>query len=460
MTDYSQYSFWLETCGDDLSPRPSLARSIDVDVAILGGGYTGLWTAYYLLRGDPRLKVAVLEKEIVGFGASGRNGGWCSSKFPVTPAMLAHRFGVEYARVLMLAMAGAVDEVARICGEENIDADFHKGGILTLARGEHHVPLIRSSFAAYERLGLGRHYQLLTAEQACERVAVTNVHGGLFASENASVHPARLVRGLARAVEHRGGTIYERTPVTSFEGGTNPRFLTPTGEVRAKVGIVLAGESYLTQLPKLHRVVLPVYSLITLTEPLTEAQWSQIGWSNRESLASCNYTVDYLTRTGDGRILFGSRGAPYRFGSKITDDQDRHARTLDRIEKLLLEWFPMLQGIKFTHSWGGPVGMPRDWMPMANFDRSTKIATARGYTGQGVSTTNLTGRILAELISGQRTSLSQLPLAQRRSPVWEREPLRWVVVRYMQQAFMRIDDAAKRGRRPVDAFIAEFLGRH
>ena len=147
MTDYSRYSFWLETCGDDLSPRPSLTRSIDVDVAILGGGYTGLWTAYYLLRGNPRLKVAVLEKEIVGFGASGRNGGWCSSKFPVTPAMLARRFGVESARALMLAMAGAVDEVARICGEENIEADFHKGGILTLARGEHQVPVIRSSFA-------------------------------------------------------------------------------------------------------------------------------------------------------------------------------------------------------------------------------------------------------------------------------------------------------------------------
>ena len=460
MTDYSRYSFWLETCGDDLSPRPSLTQSIDVDVAILGGGYTGLWTAYYLLRGNPRLKVVVLEREIVGFGASGRNGGWCSSKFPVTPAMLAHRYGVESARALMLAMADAVDEIARICDEENIDAHFHKGGILTLARGEHHVPMIRSSFAAYRKLGLEQHYQLLPAEQACERINVTDVHGALFASENASVHPARLVRGLARAVENRGGTIYEQTPVTSFEGGSIPRFLTSAGEVRARDAIVLAGESYLTQLPTLQRVVIPVYSLISVTEPLTPAQWSQIGWQNRESLASCNYTVDYLTRTADGRILFGSRGAPYRFGSKISDDQDRHAQTHARIQGLLLEWFPMLQGIKFTHAWGGPVGMPRDWMPMANFDASTKIATARGYTGQGVSTTNLMARIVAELISGQRSGLSQLPTAQRRSPDWEREPLRWIAVRYMQQAFGRIDDAGKRGKRPFDASMAEFLGRH
>jgi glycine/D-amino acid oxidase-like deaminating enzyme len=461
MTDYSKYSFWLETSGDDLTPRPSLEKSIDVDIAILGAGYTGLWTAYYLLRNNPGLKVAVLEKEIVGFGASGRNGGWCSSKFPVTPAMLERRYGLSAARALMLAMCASVDEVNRVCEEEQIDAQFHKGGILTLARSAHHLPMLRSTIAACERLGLGSQYTLLNAEQARERIFATNVLGALFAAENASLHPARLVRGLARAIEKRGGAIYERTEVVEFEGGASPRFLTPAGEVRAKRAIVLAGESYLTRLPKLHRVVLPVYSLITLTEPLTETQWSQIGWANRESLASCNYTVDYLTRTADGRILFGSRGAPYRLGSKITDEQDRHPETHARIQQMLLEWFPMLQGIRFTHAWGGPVGMPRDWMPMTEFDPATKIATARGYTGQGVSTTNLTGRVLAELISGMRTALSQLTVAQRRSPLWEREPLRWLAVRYMQNAFFRIDQAARRGRsKPMDAFVAEYLGRH
>ncbi len=461
MTDYSKYSFWLENCGDNLAPRPSLGKSTDVDVAILGGGYTGLWTAYYLLRSNPRLKVAVIEKEIVGYGASGRNGGWCSSKFPVTPSMLEHRYGRDAARALMLAMKGAVDEVARVCQEEGIDAHFHKGGVLTLARGEHHVPMLKSTFAAYERLGLKDWVRLMSAEEASDRIRVTNVHGALLAFENASLHPARLVRGLARAIEKRGGTIYERTEVLDFEGGPNPRFVTPAGEVRAKAAIVLAGESYLSRLSKLHRVVLPVYSLITITEPLNEDQWRQIGWQNRESLASCNYTVDYLTRTDDGRILFGSRGAPYRLGSKISDDQDRHAETHARIQRLTLEWFPMLKGIQFTHSWGGSVGMPRDWMPMTEFDPASKIATARGYTGQGVSTTNLTGRVLAELISGAKTELSRLPIAQRRSPLWEFEPLRWLAVRYMQNAFFRIDEAGKRGSgKPVDAFVAEFLGKH
>jgi glycine/D-amino acid oxidase-like deaminating enzyme len=461
MTDYSKYSFWLETCGEPLVPRPALATSIDVDVAILGGGYTGLWTAYYLLRSNPELKVAVFEKEIVGFGASGRNGGWCSSKFPVTPGMLEHRYGRERARDLMLAMNATVEEVGRVCAEENINAHFHKGGILTLARGDHQLPALQSAFEAYSRLGLQEQYQLLSAGQAQERVRATNVRGALYAKENASIHPARLIRGLARAVERRGGTIYEQTAVTNFAGGSSPRLITAAGEVRANRAIVLAGESYLSRLSKLHRSLLPVYSLIALTAPLTEAQWDAIGWRDRESLASCNYTVDYLTRTADGRILFGSRGAPYRFGSKISDDQDRHSHTHHRIQETVVEWFPVLNGVAFTHHWGGPVGMPRDWMPMTAFDPATKIATARGYTGQGVSTTNLTGRVLAELISGRRTELSQLPIAQRHSPLWEPEPLRWIAVRYMQNAFLRIDAAGKKGQsKPKDAAFAEYLGRH
>jgi len=461
MTDYSKYSFWLETCGDDLTPRPALAHSIDADVVVMGAGYTGLWTAYYLLKGNPDLKVVVVEKEIAGFGASGRNGGWCSSHFPVTPATLEKRYGRDATRALMLAMNGAVDDVSRVCREEAIDAHYHKGGILTLARGEHHLPMLRSEFDDFAKLGFGDQFRLCSTAEAQERVRVTNVCGALFASENASVHPGRLVRGLARAFEKRGGVIYERTEVTDVEGGSSARLLTPAGEIRARQAIVLAGESYLTRLAKFHRALLPVYSLITLTEPLTPSQWAQIGWQNRENLASCNLTVDYLTRTADGRILFGSRGAPYRMGSKISDDQDRHADTHARIQQLVVEWFPMLHGVKFTHAWGGPVGMPRDRMPMTEFDPATKIAAARGYTGLGVSTTNLAGRMLADLISGKRTALSQLPIAQRHSPNWEVEPLRWFGVRYMQNAFFRIDEAGKKGKRkPLDAAWAEFLGRH
>ena len=459
--DYARHSFWLETTGEDLVPRAALTRSSEVDVAIMGGGYTGLWTAYYLLRETPGITVAVVEKEIVGFGASGRNGGWCSSKFPVTPGMLEQRYGNRAARELMLAMNASVDEVAHFCDEEQVDAHFHKGGMLILARGVHQLALIRESQAQYERLGLGDQYRLLSAEETNERLKVTKVHGALYAAENASVHPGRLIRGLARAVERRGGVIYEQTEVTSFAAGSKPLLRTPCGELGARKALVLAGEAYLSRLPQVHRCVVPIYSLISLTEPITAEQWSQIGWNNRESVASASLTVDYLTRTADGRILFGSRGAPYRFGSRISDQQDRHLKTHSRIHRRVIEWFPMLNKTTFTHDWGGAVGMPRDWMPMASFDPATRVATARGYTGQGVSTTNLAGRILSALILGKKTAQTRLPMAQRTSPNWEYEPLRWLAVRYAQNAFLRIDDAHDNGRRaPFDTPLAEFLGKH
>ncbi len=207
--------------------------------------------------------------------------------------------------------------------------------------------------------------------------------------------------------------------------------------------------------------MLPVYSLISLTEPLTAAQWSHIGWQGGESVSSTRNTVVYLTKTSDGRVLFGSRGAPYAFGSKITDAQDTHEATIKMIQRSVLEWFPSLEGIRFTHAWGGPVGMPRDWMPAVRYDAGSRIGSIMGYTGQGVSTSNLAGRLLAGLITDRKSGLEDLPLAQRCSPTWEMEPLRWLVVRYMQSAFLRIDEAAEAGRaRPFDAKVAEYLGRH
>jgi glycine/D-amino acid oxidase-like deaminating enzyme len=456
--DYAKYSFWIETSGDDLTPRPTLKRSCDVDVAIVGGGYSGLWTAYYLLRSDRTLRVAILEREIVGFGASGRNGGWCSSRFPVTPGTLEKRFGANSARELLLAMYSAVDEVGRVCEREQIDIDFSRGGILSLARGFHQLPLIQAAHAAYSRLGLADHCELLTAQQATARVRATRVCGGLFTPEGASLHPGKLVRGLARAVERLGGVIYEQTQTTDFRPAS---LITPGGEIRAQRAILLACEAYLSRIPHMHRSVLPMYSLITLTEPLTAAQWATIGWEKRESVASNRLTVDYLTRTADGRILFGGRGAPYVFGSKIADEQDLHAPTHGKIQRALVEWFPSLKGIQFTHNWGGPVAVPRDWMPSVRFDPATRTGVICGYTGQGVATSNLAGRLMAGLISGRATGLESLPLAQRQSPNWELEPLRWLVVRYMQTALQRIDENLEEGRpRPWDAGIAEFLIKH
>ena len=458
--DYRSYSFWLETAGEELAPRPSLPGPTEADVAILGAGFTGLWTAYYLLRQEPSLRVVVLESEIAGFGASGRNGAWCNSAFPVSPAELVRRFGVEATRDLLLEMRDAVDEIGRVTGAEGIDAQYFRGGQLRVARGQAQAPAIKDAYESARALGLEEDLRLLDAEETAERVRITGARGALYNPHCATIHPARLARGLARAVERFGGEIFEQTAVTDFEAGPSPQLATDVGEVRART-VVLAGEAYLARLRKLRREVLPIYSLIVLTEPLSEARWAEIGWEGRECVASSRYTVDYLSRTADGRILFGGRGAPYHYGSRIRDEYDRHDPTHEMLRRTAREWFPALEGARFTHAWGGPLAIPRDWMPTMSYDKKSGLATARGYTGQGVATANLSGQTLADLILGRDTAVTRLPTVNHGTRAWEPEPLRWLGARYVQRGLMKVDERAERtGEPPTGKTLAERLGRH
>lgn len=461
MKDYRRYSYWLETAGEDLTPRDPLDGSQDVDVAILGAGYTGLWTAYYLLRREPGLRVAVLEREIAGFGGSGRNGAWCSAHTNLSPSVLARRYGPDVARRVQLAMNETVDEVGRVIADEGIDAGYTKGGALHVARGTHQVPLAQGQLERYRELGLGDQFRLLDAAETAERVRVAGARCALYTEHCATLHPGRLVRGLARRVEARGGRIYEGTQVTGFRPGPpRPVLTTRFGDVRAET-IVLAGEGYLTGLSRLHRVLAPVYSLIVLTEPLAADTWRQIGWQARECMSSFRLTIDYLSKTADGRILFGGRGAPYHFGSRIKDSFDHDPATHEMLARMLVDWFPAASGARITHRWGGVVAAARDWTPTFSFDRATGIASARGYLGQGVATTNLAGRVLADLISGERTPITELPYVNHRSPNWEPEPFRWIGVRFVQLSYAWLDARAERtGRPPSGRSLAERLGEH
>jgi glycine/D-amino acid oxidase-like deaminating enzyme len=458
--DYTRYSYWLETCGDDLTPRPALPGSVDVDVAILGAGYTGLWTAYYLLKRQPTLKLAVVENEIAGFGASGRNGAWCTAGFPTGLSMLEQRFGRASAIATQLAMYNAVDEVGSAAAAEGIDIQWTKGGSLRVARGPQQLPSIQRSYETYQRFGLEEHYHVLDKRETDERVLISGALGSIYTPNTATIHPGKLVRGLARVVERLGGTIYEQTEVTDYTTGAYPVLHTARGHVRART-IVLCGESYLSRLPKIGRNLIPVYSLITLTEPLSESDWQQIGWEARECVSSNRYTVDYLSKTADGRILFGGRGAPYHFRSSIKDEYDRHAPTHATLQNNVRAWFPMLKDVKFTHTWGGPLGWPRDFMPTMSYDPALGMATARAYTGTGVATANLSGRVLTDLITGADSELTKLPTVGHHSRNWEPEPFRYLGVRYVQTAYQKIDDKAERtGVAPDGKALAERLTKH
>jgi glycine/D-amino acid oxidase-like deaminating enzyme len=453
--DYRSYSFWLENAGDDLTPRPALDGSTEVDVAIMGAGFTGLWTAYCLLRRDPSLNVLVVEREIAGFGASGRNGGWCVADFPVSPSVMVKRYGREAARAVSLAMIDSVDDIGRVAEEEGIDAHYAHGGALVIARAEYDLPKIEEMWEEYRAIGLEDRVALLDADQTGERMRVKDAVGSFWMKEGAAIQPARLARGLARAVERRGGRIVEQTTVLDYAGGSPPRLITDRGEVRARRAIVLAGEAYMARLPKLRRHVIPLTSHMVITEPLSPEIWEQIGWEHRDVAVGFGSTAGYLNHTADGRIAFGAYRARYPYGSRISDDLDRmedvfaHARDAARV------WFPSLRGVTFTHAWGGVLGVPRDRMPTMGFNPRTGVALAYGYSGEGVATANLSGRVLTDLLTETDSDLARLPMASHQPVPWEPEPLRSLGVNLVRRSrYKEIEQVERTGTYPEKPSLA------
>jgi glycine/D-amino acid oxidase-like deaminating enzyme len=457
LTDYRRLSLWHDSAGVDWSPRLALPGDLDVDVAVVGAGYTGLWTAYYLRRADPSLRVVVLEREVAGFGASGRNGGWCSAQFPAPVGWLAKRYGGDRAVAQHRAVQEAVDELGRVVAAEGIDCDFAKGGTVTAARTPLQLDRARAQVTEARRWGFGSHdIELLDAASAAERLAASNVLGATYTPHCAALHPAKLVGGLAGVVEARGTTIYEQTPVTRIEPGA---VTTQHGRVRADV-VVRATEGFTPTLPGHRRTVAPVYSLMVATEPLPADVWHAIGLSERETFTDHRHLIIYGQRTADGRLAFGGRGAPYHLGSRILPAYDREPEVFAGLRRTLVDLLPVLRDTAFTHAWGGPLGIARDWCPSVGLDRATGLAWAGGYVGDGVATSNLAGRTLADLVLGRDTDLVRLPWVDHRSRPWEPEPLRWLGVTAALTAMTGADAEEERTGRPSRraALMTRLLG--
>ena len=422
-------SLWWATRDDDATIRPPLSGSVDVDVAIVGGGYTGLWTARELLAVDPTLRIAVVEAHVCGFGASGRNGGWASALFPVSDDVLERRFGYETLQHLHRQLASAVGDLGDAIARDAIDADFVHGGTYTFATTEPQEHRLRDAAKSAAESGRGGEMQWLEQAALRERANVANSRGGLFSPQCARIHPAKLVRGLARAVERAGGRIYEDSLVTRIEAGTHrrrPRVVTTGGTVSAEF-VVRATEAFSTGLPGERRTVAPIYSLMIATEPQDETFWSQHGFDDYATFADDRHLIIYGQRTADNRIAFGGRGAPYHFGSSVEPRFDHSPRVFDLLLTTLREFFPDLRG-GYDYAWGGPLGMPRDLMPSVWVDYESGLAAAGGYTGDGVVLSYLSGRIMAQLLTTPSTPTADttLPFVQRRSRHWEIEPLRYV----------------------------------
>lgn len=413
-----------------VTARAPLQHHLDVDVAIVGGGFTGLWTARELLRRDPNLHIAVLEKEVCGFGASGRNGGWASGLFPLDNDAVIRRDGLDAFHHQRCVLNDAVGELGALAQADAIDARFEHGGTLTFARSEVQARRLEREIDEARALDIGPDdLSWLDVDELATHGTVAGALGATYSPHCARIDPARLVRGLSDVVERLGATIFERTAVTRIlpaRNGRRAEVLTVGANVHADF-VVRATEGFTPSLPGERRTVAPLYSLMVATEPLSSDFWNEYGFDGYATFADDRHLIIYGQRTTDNRIAFGGRGAPYHFGSSVEPRFDLNPKVFAKLETTLRELFPSLDA-SFTHGWGGPLAMPRDHSPFVRVNYQSGMASAGGYTGDGVVLSHVAATALADLLTAPdiETAHTRLTFVQHEGRRWEFEPLRWL----------------------------------
>ncbi len=435
-------SFWYADIGGLPTRRAPLSGDTTADICIVGAGYTGLWTAYYLKKADPTLKVIVVEKEFAGFGASGRNGGWLSGGFAWNhEKYLTGGTTPDDVRRMVHAMTGTVDEVIRVTEAEGIDADICRTDELMVATNHAQMTRMLDEVEHRQSWGEGpdRVYAIGEGETLA-RIRIPGAMGAMVVTGVARVQPAKLARGLAAAVERLGVTIAEGTTVIALAPG---KVTTNRGTVTAKV-VIRATEGFTATFPGLARQWLPLNSAQIATEPLPQEVWDRIGWQGHEIIGDMANAYCYCQRTREGRITVGARGVPYRMGSRIDTMGEPDPVTVERLIAILNRHFPEAAKYGVAHAWCGVIGVPRDWCATVGFDPATGMGFAGGYVGVGVSTSNLSGRTLADLSLGRKTGLTTLPWVNHRVRKWEPEPLRWLGVHGMYKLYAMADQRETR----------------
>ena len=463
MPAWRTISLWMDQLDEPLLARPALAEDLDVDVAIIGAGYTGLWTAYYLKLQAPGLKIAIIEAQTAGFGASGRNGGWLMGNLLGEDRLLAD-LSPEQRRASYDLLHNIPDEVEIVLEREGIACDYRKGGVLyCAARYPEQETSLRQYLDSLYKQGLNENdYRWLNPGQLAQQIRIAKPYGGIYAPHVATLHPAKLVRGLARTVERMGVRIYENSPVTHWQAGS---LRTAQASVRSR-WVVPAVEGYSVTLPPLGRYQLPVQSLIVATEPLSAAIWDEIGLSNGQAFSESSRQVTYGQRTADNRLVFGARGG-YQFAGKLRHDFNLTRSEIELRRYLFGELFPQLKNVQITHGWGGNLGMSRRFKPHMLCDHASGIALSGGYGGEGVGASNLGGRTLADLILQRDTELVHQPWVIPRRGLdalraWEPEPCRWLGYNAIIRSFVHEDQtlanpATAPWRRKLASGVAGFM---
>lgn len=423
-----QISLWMEQVADQVVPRQVLGNDLDLDVAIIGAGYTGLWTAYHLKRQQPDLNIAIFEARHVGYGASGRNGGWLIGELAGQDQLLAGLPQEAQKRYRDL-IHSIPDEAAAVFEREGIECGYRKGGMLVCAaRYPEQEGWVRAELSELYARGYGSDdYRWLEADELAQQVKIAGSKGALYSPHCATIQPAKLILGLARAAERLGVTIYESSPVQDWQ----PHRLNVRGHrVNARV-VAPCVEGYAVSCAPLGRYQIPVQSLQIATEPLSEALWDELGMADGQAISDASRMVTYFHRSRDDRLVFGARGG-YRFGGRLREDFTLSNTEFNRHRDLMLSLFPQLDAVRITHGWGGNLGLSRRFLPHVYWDIHQGVALAGGYGGEGVGASFLCGRTLAGLILGVENDATRAPWVVRGEGLsdslrpWEPEPFRWL----------------------------------
>lgn len=402
-------SLWTSSTSGSTFHSRDLPTSIDV--AIIGGGFSGLWSAFHLKKINPALSIAIFEAKEIGFGASGRNGGWASSDYPVYKSTLIKRHGRVQAELLFASLRDSIDEIGDFAREHAPNTGYVKSGTLSFARNRGQLRRLESI--------VDSEHQFLSAAEVSERIAIEGVRGGIFNPHCATVQPYELVLGLARYLTSQGVAIYSHSYASRFDGGV----LVNNHVVRAGA-VIQATEVFGAP----GRDFIPLYSLMVATEPLSDQLWHELGNYPRFTFAEASHQINYAQRTVDGRLAVGGRGATYPFGSKLIESKESTESVHERLRNMTRSWFPQLKDIRFTHAWGGAVAITRDWEPYLIWDRAQSFGKIGGYAGDGVTMSHLAAKALAAEITDSTHSVRGLHFINRPIRSWEPEPLRYVAV--------------------------------
>lgn len=450
-----EISFWHSQA--PRTARPQLDGDMNADICIVGGGYTGLWTAFHARRRFPDARIVVVEKEHVGFGASGRNAGWLSPLVPGNRATFARSArSREAARLLQRRMIEAVDEVLEILNRNQLDARARMSGNIVVAR----TPAAMDRLRERRRGDLEWGYRdaevaVLDETALADRIRVQGAVGGLFYPRAARVDPGRLVQELARLCEQNGVTILEGSEAVTVRGR---QVVTPRGRVHADI-VLRATEGYSGKIAERRREIIPINSSIIITRPVPESVWAGIGWNEYELVSDAAHVFSYLQKTDDGRILIGGRGTPYRFASGINADGTTDLKTVNVLQQRLHDLFPGVASVPIDHAWSGVLGVTRDWCATVTFDQSSGIGVAQGYAGHGVTSAYLAAKSLIGVIAGDTDGDAQLPWVGHRTRQWEPEPIRWTGVHAMYRLFSAADRLEERSGATATSPLATWGGK-